>query len=220
SDRLLLDGIMGYEAQVAGLPDRTPGQGLRGPVIRALKRRSVRTVRERRAAIVRAVEAVAGPLRFVNGGGTGSLETTTAEDVVTEAAAGSAFFAPGLFDHYDAFRHLPAAAFAIPVVRRPAPDVYTCLGGGYIASGATGASKQPVPYLPAGARLLTNEEAGEVQTPIRYRGPERLAIGDPVFLRHAKAGELCERFDRLLLATADGMAGEVPTYRGDALTFL
>ena len=47
------------------------------------------------------------PLRFVNGGGTGSIERTAAEPAVTEVAAGSGLFGPTLFDTYRAFKPAP-----------------------------------------------------------------------------------------------------------------
>ncbi len=220
SDHLDLDGIMGYEAQIAGVADRLPGQAAKNAVIRLLKRRSIPEVARRRAEVVAAVEQLGVELRFVNGGGTGSLASTARERVVTEVTAGSGFFAPTLFDHYEDFRFLPAAGFAIQIVRRPSPDVYTCLGGGYIASGAVGPDKAPSPYLPRGADLLANEGAGEVQTPVRYRGPVPLQLGDPILMRHAKAGELCERFDRLHVIADGTVVDEYPTYRGEGRTFL
>ncbi|MBI3735552.1 amino acid deaminase/aldolase, partial [Candidatus Sumerlaeota bacterium] len=91
---------------------------------------------------------------------------------------------------------------------------------GYIASGAAGKDKLPYPYLPAGSELLPLEGAGEVQTPIAYRGPEKLEIGDPIFMRHSKAGELCERFKSLLLVSAGKIVDEVPTYRGEGECFV
>jgi D-serine deaminase-like pyridoxal phosphate-dependent protein len=220
SPHVRLDGVMGYEAQVAGLGDDVPGQPARGAAIRLLKRLSIATVARRRAAAVLALTKRGARLRFVNGGGTGSLESTGREAVVTELAAGSSFFAPGLFDHYRAFRHLPAAGFAIEIVRRPRPSIYTCLGGGYVSSGSAGPALLPRPYLPAGARLAPNEGAGEVQTPILYRGGEQLCLGDPIFLRHSKAGELCERFNTLLLVTDGVVTGQAPTYRGEGQAFL
>ncbi len=41
-------------------------------------------------------------------------------------------------------------------------------------------------------------------------------------MRHAKAGELCERFDTLHLIDSDTgtYEGAVPTYRGEGRTFL
>lgn len=148
------------------------------------------------------------------------METTVQEDVVTEVTVGSGFYSPTLFDHYTRFRHEPAAGFAIEVVRRPAPEIYTCQGGGYIASGAAGPDKLPQPWLPEGARLTTNEGAGEVQTPVIYEGSVSLNLGSPIFMRHSKAGELCERFRTLLLVSEGKVVDEVNTYRGDGQCFL
>ena len=159
-------------------------------------------------------------MRFVNGGGTGSLATTRTEEHVTEITVGSGFYAPGLFDYYRSFRYQPAAGYAIEIVRRPQPFIYTCLGGGYIASGGIGPEKQPQPYLPAGARLDSLEGAGEVQTPIHYKGTIPLSPGDPIFMRHSKAGELCERFTHLLLVSHGAVVDEVTTYRGDGKCFI
>ena len=139
------------------------------------------------------------PLEFVNGGGTGSIERTTAEDAVTEIAAGSGLYQPWLFDSYRAFRGRPAALFALPVVRRPGPETATALGGGYPASGAAGKDRLPQPYLPQGLSYDPNEAAGEVQTPLLGKIAARLRVGDRVWFRHTKAGELCERFDTLHL---------------------
>lgn len=213
-----LDGLMGYEAQIAGVPDA--GQGAKSAVVRVLKGRSLGEVADRRARAVKALQAAGYALRFVNGGGTGSMETTAAEEVVTEVAAGSGFFAPTLFDGYAGFKHAPAAFYAVEITRKPAPGIYTCLGGGYPASGAMDASRSPSVFLPEGAGLLPLEGAGEVQTPIQYQGPETLNYGDPVFMRHAKAGELCERFNTLLLVSGGQVVDEVPTYRGQGHCFL
>jgi D-serine deaminase-like pyridoxal phosphate-dependent protein len=169
--------------------------------------------------VVDAVRAVA-PLEFVNGGGTGSLERTAQEDAVTEVAAGSGLYGPTLFDAYRAFAPRPAALFALPVVRRPSADVATVLGGGYPASGAAGRDRLPSPHLPAGLRLDKLEGAGEVQTPVLGPHAGHLRIGDVVFFRHAKAGELCERFNEVHLVDGDRLAGSVPTYRGEGQAFL
>jgi D-serine deaminase-like pyridoxal phosphate-dependent protein len=160
------------------------------------------------------------PLEFVNGGGTGSLAATAAEPAVTEVTAGSGFYAPTLFDHYSAFSLRPAAMFALPVVRRPSGSVATALGGGYLASGPGDRVRLPEPYLPHGLRLDPMEGAGEVQTPLLGPGARGLKPGDRVYLRHAKAGELCERFDRLYLVEGDRIVDELPTYRGEGRTFL
>lgn len=216
SPNLRLDGIMGYEAQIAGLGDK--GSNPKTMMIRLLKRRSIQPIAERRAQVVDALQTAGAALRFVNGGGTGSIETTIQEPAVTEVTAGSGFFAPGLFDHYQGFHHQPAAGFAIEVVRSPKPGIYTCHGGGYIASGEIGKVKQPVIFLPEGAKLTDLEGAGEVQTPVQYKG--KLQFGDPVFLRHSKAGELCERFNTLLLVQGGQVIDEIPTYRGEGMAFL
>jgi D-serine deaminase-like pyridoxal phosphate-dependent protein len=214
-----LDGLMAYEAQIAGVGDRPPGRPVRGLALRAIQRLSARELAERRAAVVEAVSAVA-PLRFVNGGGTGSLHTTTREAAVTEIAAGSGLYGPTLFDAYRAFAPRPAALFALPVVRKPSSGVATALGGGYLASGAGDAARLPRPHLPAGLRLDAQEGAGEVQTPLLGAPARALAVGDRVYFRHAKAGELCERFDRLYAVRGDEIVDELPTYRGEGRTFL
>jgi D-serine deaminase-like pyridoxal phosphate-dependent protein len=182
-----------------------------------MQRAAVAQVAERRAAVVAAVREVA-EIEIVNGGGSGSIDTTAAEDVVTEITAGSGLFAPALFDTYRAFSPRPAALFCLPVVRKPDGHTATLLGGGYVASGAPRRDRLPQPYLPPGLKLTALEGAGEVQTPLTGAG--RLRIGDRVYLRHAKAGELCERFGRLYLLAGDRVVDEVPTYRGDGKTFL
>src|SRR5699024_959126 len=108
-------------------------------VIRRLKSHSKKEVSKRRADIVHAVEQEIGrKLRFVNGGGTGSLDSTGKEAVVTEMTAGSGFYNPHLFDKYANFQLEPAAGFAIEITRIPTKEIFTCAGGGYIASGAAG----------------------------------------------------------------------------------
>lgn len=213
-------GVMGYEAQIASIPDHAPGSRWRNAVMRYLKRRSIPEIVARRTAIVNALRGEGCAPRFVNGGGTGSIETTRLDDAVTEITAGSAFYSPTLFDHFATFRHEPAAGFAVEIVRRPAPGYYTCHGGGYVASGSAGRDKLPMPYLPRGARLTPHEGAGEVQTPIQYDGAECLAVGDPVFMRHAKAGEFCERFNKLYLVSEGKIVDEVLTYRGEGMCFM
>jgi D-serine deaminase-like pyridoxal phosphate-dependent protein len=216
---LRLEGVMGYEAQIAGVPDAVPGQGPRNAAVRALKAASAGEVAKRRAEVVLALRGAGAPLRFVNGGGTGSFESTGREDVVTELTAGSAFYAPALFDGYKAFHYQPAAGFAIAVTRKPEPGIVTCSGGGYVASGEAGPGKLPRVWLPGDASLLPLEGAGEVQTPVRLGASEAPGLGDPVFMRHAKAGELCERFETLLLLDGEAVVDEVRTYRGEGLCF-
>jgi D-serine deaminase-like pyridoxal phosphate-dependent protein len=211
---------MGYEAQIAGVGDNYPGQAMKNTIVRALKRRSVALAAQRRAEVVEMIHSLGGSLRFVNGGGSGSMATTRAEEVVTELTVGSAFYSPALFDNYREFRYLPAAGFAVQIVRRPSAGRFTCLGGGYVASGAPAADRLPQPYLPPGVHLDALEGVGETQTPVRYDGTTPLGIGDPIFFRHSKAGELCERFTRLLLVSQGAVVGEATTYRGDGQCFL
>ncbi len=203
-------GVMTYEAQIAGLPDSNIA-------VRLVKKASAAEIGRRRGAVVEAVRSVAGSLQIVNSGGTGSIEVSTADAVVTEVTAGSGLYAPTLFDGYRAFSATPSLFFALPVVRKPTDRIATLFGGGYIASGPAGASRVPKPVWPIGLRLIGTEGAGEVQTPLT--GAAHLRIGDRVWMRHAKAGELCERFDRIHLVDGEGGRTTVPTYRGEGKCF-
>jgi D-serine deaminase-like pyridoxal phosphate-dependent protein len=216
---LRLVGLMAYESQIAGVGDNPPGRPLYARAVRIMQRRSAAELAARRGAIVAGIRQLTS-LEFVNGGGTGSLEGTSAEAAVTEIGAGSGLYHPTLFDAYRGFTGLPAAMFALPVVRRPGPGIVTALGGGYPASGPGAPSRVPSPYLPAGFRLDKEEGAGEVQTPLIGPAADSLRIGDTVWMRHAKAGELCERFSELHLIEDDAIAAAVPTYRGEGQTFL
>ncbi len=210
-----IKGLMGYEAQVAGLGNR----GVLGPIIRFLQRRSHADYSRRRGEIVAWLKKHHA-LDVVNGGGTGSLEWSHQDPGVDEVTVGSGFYSPALFDHYVNFHHAPAAFYAVPVVRQPASGMWTALGGGYTASGEINLNKRPVPYLPAGIKLVDQEGCGEVQTPFHYTGSEKLTLGDPVFFRHAKAGELCERFNEFLFVRAGKITERAATYRGQGKSFL
>jgi D-serine deaminase-like pyridoxal phosphate-dependent protein len=186
---------------------------------------SARELAPRRAAVVAAVQEAlsrsgAPPLEFVNGGGTGSLERTVAEPAVTEASAGSGLYGPALFDTYRAFTPRPAAMFALPIVRRPGRGVVTALGGGYLASGPADAARLPRPHLPSGLRLDRQEGAGEVQTPLIGAAADMLRVGERVYFRHTKAGELSERFKSFHLLEGERIVEEAPTYRGEGQCFL
>ncbi|WP_410647248.1 amino acid deaminase/aldolase [Amycolatopsis sp. cmx-4-54] len=212
-----LVGMMAYEGQIAGLGDAA-GSGVKNSLVGWMQRKSMVEIAKRRAAAVRAVRALA-ELEFVNGGGSGSVESTGAEAAVTEIAAGSGLIGPTLFDGYAHFSPRPAAMFALPVVRRPAPKVATLFSGGYIASGPAEASRLPKPYLPEGLSLLGFEGAGEVQTPVSGEAARHLRLGDRVWLRHAKAGELAERFTHYHVVVGDRVDRTVPTYRGESQNF-
>jgi D-serine deaminase-like pyridoxal phosphate-dependent protein len=211
-----LVGLMMYEAQIAGQGDATgSGDG----VIRWMQRRSGAELLDRRSAIVAGLREVAA-LEFVNGGGTGSLEYTGSDESVTELTAGSGLLAGHLFDGYRAFDLAPAAAYSLEVVRKPLPDIATVLGGGWIASGPPVASRQPLPAWPAGLHTLPREGAGEVQTPLQGATARDLAVGDRVWFRHSKSGELAERLDEYQLIEDDRIVATTPTYRGEGKAFL
>ncbi|MFI1195784.1 amino acid deaminase/aldolase [Micromonospora sp. NPDC020750] len=214
-----LVGLMSYEAQIAGLGDAPPGRAALAAAIRVAQRGSYRELLARRGAAVTAVREHA-ELEFVNGGGTGSVAATSADPAVTEVTAGSGLYGPTLFDAYRAWRPTPAAFFACAVVRRPAPGLATVLGGGWIASGPAEDTRLPAPWLPTGLKLLGAEGAGEVQTPLAGRAADDLRLGDLVWFRHAKAGELCEHVNELHLVEGDRVVGSVPTYRGEGHAFL
>jgi D-serine deaminase-like pyridoxal phosphate-dependent protein len=211
AQRFRVVGVMFYEAQIAGLPDSSPA-------VRLMKRRSAVELAQRRGAVVRAVQEVAGELEMVNSGGTGSVEISSADPIVTEVTAGSGLFVPTLFDNYRAFEPRPALYFALPVVRRPSAGIATLFGGGYVASGPAGKSRLPRPVA-RGFKLIGTEGAGEVQTPVRGDAAEALHVGDRVWFRHAKAGELCERFDTVHVVQDGAITESVPTYRGEGQTF-
>lgn len=212
-----LVGLMAYEAQIAGVGDA--GRGPRAVTLRALQAASAKELRERRAEAVAAVRLVAD-LEFVNGGGTGSVEATSREGAITEVAAGSGLFGPGLFDHYRGFHPAPALVLGLDVVRRPAPDTATVLGGGWVASGVPGPDRLPTIAWPAGLHYRGTEAAGEVQTPLVGRAASRLRVGDVVWFRHAKAGEPCERTDRVVVVDQGRVVDVMPTYRGEGKAFL
>ena len=213
-----LVGVMAYEAQIAGVQDSPARRPVRGLAVRGMQAVSARELALRRADVVAAVMAVA-PLQFVNGGGTGSVERTAAEPSITEVAAGSGLYSPTLFDGYRSFDARPAAFFALPVTRVPVPGTVTVGGGGWSASGPPGADRLPVPTYPAGLHWLGAEGAGGVQTPLRGPGTAELRVGDRVWFRHAKAGELCEHVDVLHTLAGDALTGAVRTYRGEGKAF-
>jgi D-serine deaminase-like pyridoxal phosphate-dependent protein len=213
-----LAGVMGYEGQIAGLGDAPPGHPVRAQLIRLIQARSVPELIRRRTAAIRQIQAVTS-LEFVNGGGTGSLESTASDTSVTELTAGSGLVGPTLFDAYRRFSPEPALLYALPVVRRPGPGLATLFSGGYVASGSGTPDRLPRPALPAGLRLTGTEGAGEVQTPVHGAAADTLAPGDRVWMRHAKAGELAERFRTYHVLGEDGQVTAVPTYRGEGQCF-
>ncbi|MDP8256198.1 MAG: alanine racemase [Candidatus Alcyoniella australis] len=215
-----VEGLMAYEAQIAGLNDAAREQRWLNPVKRAIKRLSMPDVLKRRGRALELLRDAGLEPTLVNGGGTGSVEFTSSDPAVTEVTIGSGFFCPQLFSEYHDLKLTPAAFFALQVVRASDPGLVTCQGGGYAASGAAGPDRLPRPFLPAGLRLLSMEGAGEVQTPLEVPQGVRLAPGDPVLFRHAKAGELMEHFNETLLVQDGRVSGDALTYRGCGMSFL
>lgn len=213
-------GVMAYEAQVAGvpdLPDETFLSRVKSKAISQLKKRSIQQIEQAHDDIVSIIRHLVAPI-FINAGGSGSIYSTNALDV-TEMTVGSAFLAPALFDRYRSLSLQKASGFALAVVRQFDEETFVCHGGGYIASGAPGIDRLPAFYEEGRFRYLSLEGAGEVQTPI-VDSQKALQIGESVYFRHAKAGELCERFSVLHAVRGDTRSGTYSTYRGDGQCFL
>ncbi|WP_372844518.1 alanine racemase [Psychrobacter sp.] len=242
---ICVSAAMGYEAQIAGLPEHLPNKALLTPAIRLLKKRSQKQISKRRRAMVDYLTKQGYRLRLVNGGGSGSMDFTSKQSEITEITVGSAYYKPAYFDYMESMQAFkPAAGFVLPVTRQPESAVITCHGGGFIASGSVGLEKAPVIHYPPHLSLLKDEGFGEVQTPMAIlktkkgsysRNP---SIGDAVWCRHAKAGELCEHFSSLICYREDNDANAkcdtaisdkrlpetvvqqtITTYRGDGQCF-
>jgi D-serine deaminase-like pyridoxal phosphate-dependent protein len=210
---LTFHGVMGYEAQIAGVSD----SDLTARAMKAASRADVAASRRKIADAL--ASAGLTPVVF-NGGGSGSLASSAKEDCLTELTAGSGFLDSHLFDRYDGLDLMPAIFFALQVVRKPSVDIVTCHGGGLIASGKFGADRLPIPWLPDGLSLLPLEGAGEVQTPIALKNGQIVELGHPIFFRHAKAGELAEHFNEYLFVRGDRIEERARTYRGLGHSFL
>lgn len=216
-----IDSLMGYEGHIAGTSDAIPHEALGNAIKRALKDASVRELSSRRQAVVQSMKAAGVELRVVNGGGSGSLASTLKDPSITEGTIGSGLYASALFHHFKDVKYQPSAFFALQVVRIPKEGMVTCAGGGYVASGEVKRSKLPLPVMPVGLQYIGLEGAGEVQTPLILADDSpRIEMGDPIFFQHAKAGELCERFNELILLQGGQIVDRVNTYRGEGMCFL
>ncbi|MBQ0140510.1 MAG: alanine racemase [Kurthia sp.] len=212
-----ITGLMGYEAQLAGVGN-APNNMLKGVVIRQLQKYSKSKIADFRRRTVFKLKQEIDTIEFVNGGGTGSLDFTATSREVTEVTIGSGFYKPGLFDFYQKSELQPAAGFALRATRKPTVDTIVCHGGGYLASGPIDKERQPTIVSP-GLTFYPTEGAGEVQTPLKMQA-NSYDIGDTIYFRHAKAGELCERFNELHLVRKGKYKGSYKTYRGDSQCFL
>jgi D-serine deaminase-like pyridoxal phosphate-dependent protein len=217
-DGFRLVGAMTYEGQVAGLQDTVPTARSRSAILRWIKSQSVRQLAVRRREVADALATVAD-LEFWNGGGSGSVEATASDPVVTEIAAGSGLLVPTLFDHYRSFEPRPASYFGLPVTRKPTPEMATVHGGGLAASGPAGPDRLATPWAPAGLELTSLEGAGEVQTPLTGPAAAQLEIGDLVWFRHGKSGEVFEHATTVHLLAGDEFVDSVPSYRGCGQAF-
>ena len=214
SSYLQLAGIMGYEAQIAGLPDKNPFSTPTNFIKKWIRERSKKIVYEKRKKIAELLQQKNLSVGFFNGGGTGSLTSTLQEPWITEVTAGSGFLQSHLFDYYHDNANEPAFCFGLPITRIPEKGIVTCQSGGFIASGPIAPDKTPQVFLPKDLKPIGNEGFGEIQTPLKILGPNKLSVGDPVFFRPAKAGEIAERFNEYILIQGDQIIDRVKTYRG------
>ena len=87
----------------------------------------------------------------------------------------------------------------------------------YVAPGNGGTATEPgLENLPLTDIQALAQFAQDEGIQLTVVGPEApaLEVGDPVICRHAKAGELAERFNRYLLFRGERVVDAVPTYRG------
>lgn len=212
--------VMGYEGQIAGLPESLPQKSHLAPVIRGLKAASKLQLARRRKAVVAWLTGQGHDIHIVNGGGSGSMAFTTTQPEITEITIGSAYYYPALFGYMDSMQGFKrAAGFVLPVTRHPEPNVITCHGGGFVASGAGGVDKQPHIIYPHHLQILPDEGYGEVQTPLLASSQPVPKIGSYVWCQHAKAGELCEHFHELITYRDNQIVGSMTTYRAAGQCF-
>ncbi len=209
-----IKGIMGYESQVAGLPDKNKYSSILNPIKYLIRKQSIKYVKKFRVLIGNYIREQNINLDFFNGGGTGSLLYTSQEKVITEITAGSGFLHSKLFDYYSDSITKSAFTYALPISRFPQKHIITCKSGGFMASGEVSRDKSPVPYLPKNMKLLASEGCGEVQTPLKVPKNIKLNSDAPIFFRPAKSGEIAEHFNEYLIFQNNKITEKVKTYRG------
>lgn len=218
---LRLTGMMTYEAHLAGLPDCKSFSPLRNLAVRAMKAWARPDVTQQRRQLAEFLQTRGVSLELINGGGTGSFQDALRDPWLGEVTVGSGFLQSHLFDGYLGALGEPALVFALAVTRSSQQNRVTCHSGGFIASGSPGSDRLPTPFLPAGLLVDPREGCGEVQTPLvvprAWQG--RLNVGDPVFFRPAKTGELAEHFGEYLLVQDGRVRDRIKTYRGIGLCF-
>lgn len=218
---LRLTGMMTYEAHLAGLPDYKLFSPLRNLAVRAMKAWARPDVVRQRRQFAEFLQTRGVSLELINGGGTGSFRDALRDPWLGEVTVGSGFLQSHLFDGYQGALGEPALLFVLPVTRSSQPNRVTCHSGGFIASGAPGNDRLPTPFLPAGLRVEPREGCGEVQTPLILPRALQggLNVGDPIFFRPAKSGELAEHFWEYLLLQDGRVVDRIKTYRGLGLCF-
>lgn len=212
-----VSACMAYDAQIAGVTDAT-NSFFKDRLVRGLKKHSLSKITTLRKQAVDYLKENFD-IEIINAGGSGSMHLLKEANDITEITVGSAFYAPALFSNYQALQLQPAAGFGLRVTRIFSDNVIVCHGGGYIASGAPGKDRLPQFLEPNVYAYSSLEGAGEVQTPITVKGRKH-TIGDTIYFRHAKAGELCERFHKLHIIKNGAYGGAFKTYRGDGKCFL
>lgn len=137
SQYLEFAGIMGYEAQIAGVGDSNPFTQFQNPFVRLLQTVSMWDVKRFRRQITEWLESEGYPSPGIdwifNGGGTGSLSRSVQDETLSEVAAGSGFLQGSLFDYYRQNVQSPAFLFALQATRHPPHGSVTCQSGGFIA---------------------------------------------------------------------------------------
>ena len=208
---------MAYEGHIAGVGDRIPGRPVRSAAIRAMQSASsAKSASACRGSSPTSARCWPSAARRSSSSTEGHRQPRADGRGRRGRRAHGQLEGSPRCSTTTALDLEPAAFFCLAVTRRPVGGVATLLGGGYIASGVPGGDRLPEPYLPGGLRFDRQEAAGEVN-PLHGAAAHMLRVGDRVYLRHAKAGELCERFNSLYLIEGERVVDEPrPTGRGQS----
>jgi len=150
------------QAHISSLPDCTHfASRLFNHVASFVKSATFPHVKSLRRTIHEYLEREQQPVSFFNGGGSGSARLSCTDASITEVTVGSGLLQSHLFDGFVDCTSKPALYFALQVTRSCGADVLCCHSGGFIASGQTGADKNPLPFLPSGLSAFDAEGYGE-----------------------------------------------------------
>lgn len=214
----VLHSVMGYEAQLT-IPDLLPNSYLQNYFRGLFKSLSFADVVEKRQEIRDYLVQNNIAISYFNGGGSATALRTLTDLSVTELTVGSGFFQSHIFDyHQERMETEGALAFGLAISRKPEPGVYTMQSGGFIASGTPSVLSNPT-FLDESCDTFPGEGFGEVQTP--FTSPHSFTLGQPVFFRPAKAGEIAEHFKKYYLVdlASREVIAKHKTYRGDGKRF-